>query len=132
MRARGAKVTDLVVLVVAANEGVMPQTIEAINHAKAAKVPIIVAINKIDLPDANLDRVKQRLTEQGLIAEDYGGDTITVPVSARTGEGIDKLLEMILLQADVMELKANRATAPRAAPWSNPNSIAAVARSQPC
>jgi translation initiation factor IF-2 len=107
MRARGAKVTDIVILVVAASEGVMPQTIEAINHSRAAKVPIIVAINKIDLPEANVDRVKQRLTEQGLIPEDYGGDTITVPVSARTREGIDRLLEMILLQADVMELKAN-------------------------
>ncbi len=113
MRARGAKVTDLVVLVVAANEGVMPQTVEAINHARAAKVPIIVAINKIDLPDANLDRVKQRLTEIGLIPEDYGGDTITVGVSARTREGIDKLLEMILLQAEVMELKAPRDRAAR-------------------
>ncbi len=107
MRARGAKVTDIVVLVVAANEGVMPQTQEAINHARAANVPIIVAINKIDLPDANLDNVKQRLTQVGLVPEDYGGDVITVPVSARTGVGIDKLLEMILLQADVMELKAN-------------------------
>jgi translation initiation factor IF-2 len=107
MRARGAKVTDIVILVVAASEGVMPQTIEAINHSRAAKVPIIVAINKIDLPEANVDRVKQRLAEQGLIPEDYGGDTITVPVSARTREGIDRLLEMILLQADVMELKAN-------------------------
>ncbi len=107
MRARGAKVTDIVILVVAANEGVMPQTIEAINHARAANVPIIVAVNKIDLPEANVDRVKQRLTEQGLIPEDYGGDTITVPVSARTGEGIERLLEMVLLQADVMELKAN-------------------------
>ncbi len=113
MRARGAKVTDIVVLVVAANEGVMPQTQEAINHARAAKVPIIVAINKIDLPDANLDNVKQRLTQVGLVPEDYGGDTITVPVSARTGAGIDKLLEMILLQADVMELKANPARAAR-------------------
>ena len=107
MRARGAKVTDIVVLVVAANEGVMPQTQEAINHARAANVPIIVAVNKIDLPDANLDNVKQRLTQVGLVPEDYGGDTIVVPVSARTGAGIDKLLEMILLQADVMELKAN-------------------------
>jgi len=113
MRARGAKVTDIVVLVVAANEGVMPQTQEAINHARAAKVPIIVAINKIDLPDANIDNVKQRLTQVGLVPEDYGGDTIIVPVSARTGEGIDKLLEMILLQADVMELKANPARAAR-------------------
>ena len=113
MRARGAKVTDIVVLVVAANEGVMPQTQEAINHARAANVPIIVAINKIDLPDANLDNVKQRLTQVGLVPEDYGGDTITVPVSARTGAGIDKLLEMIVLQADVMELKANPTRAAR-------------------
>ena len=107
MRARGAKVTDIVVLVVAANEGPMPQTIEALNHARAAKVPVIVAINKIDLPDANVDNVKQKLTQIGLIPEDFGGDAITVAVSARTKEGIDKLLEMILLQADVMELKAN-------------------------
>ncbi|HVC43508.1 MAG TPA: translation initiation factor IF-2 [Candidatus Binataceae bacterium] len=107
MRARGAKVTDIVVLVVAADEGIMPQTIEALNHAKAASVPIIVAINKIDRPEANIDRVKQQLTERGLVPEDYGGETIVVPVSARTREGVDRLLEMILLQADVMELKAN-------------------------
>ena len=107
MRARGAKVTDIVILVVAADEGVMPQTVEALNHARAAKVPIVVAINKVDRPEANVDRVKQQLTEQGLIPEDYGGDTIVVPVSARTGVGIDKLLEMLLLQADVLELKAN-------------------------
>jgi translation initiation factor IF-2 len=107
MRARGAKVTDIVILVVAADEGVMPQTVEALNHARAAKVPIVVAINKIDRPEANVDRVKQQLTEQGLIPEDYGGDTIVVPVSARSGEGIEKLLEMLLLQADVLELKAN-------------------------
>jgi translation initiation factor IF-2 len=107
MRARGAKVTDIVILVVAADEGIMPQTIEALNHARAAGVPVIVAINKIDRPEANVDRVKQQLSEQGLIPEDYGGETITVPVSARTGEGIDRLLEMILLQADVMEVKAN-------------------------
>ena len=107
MRARGAKVTDIVVLVVAADEGIMPQTIEALNHARAAKVPIVVAINKIDRPEANIERVKQQLSEQGLIPEDYGGETITVPVSARTGEGIDRLLEMILLQADVLELKAD-------------------------
>jgi len=106
MRARGAKVTDIVVLVVAADEGVMPQTIEAINHARAAKVPIIAAINKIGRPEANVDRVKQQLSEQGLIPEDYGGQTIAVPVSARSGEGIERLLEMILLQADLMELKA--------------------------
>ena len=107
MRARGAKVTDIVVLVVAADEGVMPQTIEALNHARAAKVPIIVAINKIDRPEANLDRVKQQLSEQGLIPEDYGGDTITVGVSARTREGLDRLLEMVLLQAEILDLKAN-------------------------
>ena len=107
MRARGAKVTDIVILVVAADEGVMPQTVEALNHAKAAKVPIIVAINKIDRPEANVDRVKQQLTEHGLIPEDYGGEVIVAPVSARTREGLDRLLEMILLQADVMDLKAN-------------------------
>jgi translation initiation factor IF-2 len=107
MRARGAKVTDIVILVVAADEGVMPQTIEALNHARAAKVPVIVAINKIDRPEANPDRVKQQLSEQGLIPEDYGGDTITVGVSARTREGLDRLLEMILLQAELLDLKAN-------------------------
>ena len=107
MRARGAKVTDIVVLVVAADEGVMPQTVEAVNHAKAAGVPIIVALNKVDRPEANLDRVKQQLAEMSLIPEDYGGDTIVVPVSARTREGLERLLEMILLQADLMELKAN-------------------------
>ncbi len=107
MRARGAQVTDIAVLVVAANDGVMPQTVEAINHAKAANVPLVVAINKIDLPDANPDRVRTELTEHGVISENWGGDTMMVPVSARTGEGIDKLLEAILLQADVMELKAN-------------------------
>ncbi|HUY20570.1 MAG TPA: translation initiation factor IF-2 [Candidatus Binataceae bacterium] len=107
MRARGAKVTDIVILVVAADEGVMPQTVEALNHAREAKVPIIVALNKIDRPEANIDRVKQQLTERGLIPEDYGGDTITVPVSARSGEGVERLLEMILLQAEVMDLKAN-------------------------
>jgi len=107
MRARGAKVTDIVVLVVAADEGVMPQTIEAVDHAKAAGVPIIVALNKVDRPEANVDRVKQQLTELNLIPEDYGGDTIVVPVSARTREGLERLLEMILLQADLMELKAN-------------------------
>lgn len=107
MRSRGAKVTDIAVLVVAANDGVMPQTVEAINHAKAAGVPIIVAINKIDLPAANLDRVKQELAEQGLIVEEWGGSTIAVPVSALKGEGIDDLLEMILLVAEMEELKAN-------------------------
>jgi len=107
MRARGAQVTDIAVLVVAADDGVMPQTIEAINHAKAANVPIIVAINKIDKSGVNPDRVKQELTEYGLIPEDWGGDTICVPVSAKTKQGIDTLLEMILLVAEMQELKAN-------------------------
>ncbi|MBM4268187.1 MAG: translation initiation factor IF-2, partial [Deltaproteobacteria bacterium] len=108
MRARGAKVTDIVILVVAADDGPMPQTIEAINHSRAAGVPIIVAVNKIDLHDANVDRVKQGLADHGLVPEDWGGDTIFGLVSARTGEGLDHLLEMVLLQADVMDLKANR------------------------
>lgn len=107
MRARGAMATDIAVLVVAADDGVMPQTVEAINHAKAAKVPIIVAINKIDKNNANPDMVKQELTEYGLVAEDWGGDTICVPVSAKTKVGIDNLLEMILLVAEMGELKAN-------------------------
>ena len=107
MRARGTQVTDLAVLVVAADDGVMPQTVEAINHAKAAKVPIIVAINKIDKPDASVDRITQELTEYGLLPEEWGGDTITVPVSALKNEGIDELLEMILLLAEMQELKAN-------------------------
>ncbi|WP_269799213.1 translation initiation factor IF-2 [Bacillus xiapuensis] len=107
MRARGAKITDITILVVAADDGVMPQTIEAINHAKAAEVPIIVAVNKIDKPTANPDRVMQELTEHGLVPEDWGGDTIFVPLSAKHGEGIDTLLEMILLVAEVEELKAS-------------------------
>ena len=107
MRARGAHLTDIVVLVVAANDGVMPQTIEAINHAKEAKVPIIVAINKIDLYEANPDRVKQQLSEYGLIPEEWGGDTIYCPISALKKEGIDNLLENILIEADMLELKAN-------------------------
>jgi len=107
LRARGAKVTDLVVLVVAADDGIMPQTIEAINHAKAAKVPIIVAINKIDKAGANPERVKQALTEYGLVPEDWGGETIVKEVSAHTGEGVDELLELIYLQSEVLELKAN-------------------------
>ncbi len=107
MRMRGANSTDIAILVVAADDGVMPQTIEAINHAKAAGVEIIVAINKIDKPSANIDRVKQELTEYGLIAEDWGGSTVFAPVSAHTKEGIDNLLEMILLTAEVLELKAN-------------------------
>lgn len=107
MRARGAQVTDIAILVVAADDGVMPQTIEAIHHAKAAGTEIIVAINKIDKPGANLDRVKQELATQGLLAPDWGGDVTMVPVSAKTGENMDELLEMVLLTADVLELKAN-------------------------
>ena len=107
MRMRGAQATDIAVLVVAADDGVMPQTIEAINHAKAADVPIVVAINKMDKPAANPDRIMQDLTKYDLVPEDWGGDTIMVPVSAVTGQGVDDLLEMILLQADTMELKAN-------------------------
>ncbi|MBL8291428.1 MAG: translation initiation factor IF-2 N-terminal domain-containing protein, partial [Bryobacterales bacterium] len=107
MRSRGAKVTDIVVLVVAADDGVMPQTLEAIDHARAAKVPIIVAINKIDKPDAQPDRIKQQLSDRGLLAEDWGGDTVMVPVSAKTKQNLDLLLEMILLVADMQNLKAN-------------------------
>ena len=107
MRARGASVTDLAIIVVAADDGVMPQTVEAINHAKAAEVPIIVAVNKMDKPAANPDRVQQELTEHGLVPEAWGGDTIFVPISALKGEGIEELLEMILLTAEVAELKAN-------------------------
>lgn len=107
MRMRGANSTDIAILVVAADDGVMPQTVEAINHAKAAGIEIIVAVNKIDKPGANVERVKQELTEYGLIAEDWGGSTVFVPVSAKSGEGIEQLLEMILLTAEVLELKAN-------------------------
>ena len=107
MRARGTQATDIAVLVVAADDSVMPQTVESINHAKAAEVPVIVAINKMDKPDANPDRVKQDLTQYGLVCEDWGGETICVPVSAVTGQGVNELLEMILLQADMLQLQAN-------------------------
>ena len=107
MRARGAQVTDVVILVVAADDGIMPQTVEAINHSKAAGVPIIVAVNKIDKPESNPERVNQQLTEHGLVCEDWGGDTICVPVSAKKQQNLDELLEMVLLQADVLDLKAN-------------------------
>ncbi|KAI4452969.1 translation initiation factor if-2-related [Holotrichia oblita] len=107
MRARGAKVTDIAILVVAADDGIMPQTVEAIKHAKNAKVPIIVAINKIDKPAANPDKIKQALTEYELVTEEWGGDTMMVPLSAKTGDGIDKLLESILLLAEVNDYKAN-------------------------
>ncbi|MBQ2712901.1 MAG: translation initiation factor IF-2, partial [Clostridia bacterium] len=107
MRARGASVTDVCILVVAADDGIMPQTVEAINHAKAANVPMVVAINKMDKPEANPDRILQQLTEHDVLAEDWGGDTIVVPVSAKKREGLDKLLEMVLLVAEMKELKAN-------------------------
>ena len=107
MRARGAQVTDVVILVVAADDGIMPQTVEAINHCKAANVPMVVAINKMDRPGANPDRVKQELTEHGLVAEDWGGDLVCVPVSAKTHENIDTLLEMVVLTAEMLELRAN-------------------------
>lgn len=113
MRARGARITDIAVLVVAADDGVKPQTVEAINHAKAAEVPIVVAINKMDKPDANPDRVKQQLTEHGLVAEEWGGDTICVPVSATKKTGLEELLDMILLVAEVNEIKANPKRAAR-------------------
>ncbi|MCR4401128.1 MAG: translation initiation factor IF-2, partial [Syntrophomonadaceae bacterium] len=107
MRARGAQATDIAILVVAADDGVMPQTVEAINHARAAGVPVVVAVNKIDKPDANPDRVKQQLAEYGLVPEEWGGDTVMAPVSAKTRVGIPQLLEMVLLVADMKELKAN-------------------------
>jgi translation initiation factor IF-2 len=107
MRSRGAQATDIVILVVAADDGVMPQTVEAIDHAKAAKVPIVVAINKIDKPDANPERVKQQLTDMGLVVEEWGGDTVCVPISAKRAQGISDLLENIFLVADILELKAN-------------------------
>ena len=107
MRARGAQITDIAILVVAANDGVMPQTVEAINHAKAAEIPIIVAVNKMDLPDANFEKVQQELMKYELVPEEWGGTTIYVPISAKKNQGIDNLLEMVLLQADILELKAN-------------------------
>ncbi len=113
MRARGAKATDIVILVVAADDGVMPQTIEAVHHAKAAKVPIVVAVNKIDKPEANPERIKQELVAQQVVPEGWGGDTMFVEVSAKTGKGIDSLLESVLLQAEVLELKAAQDTPAR-------------------
>jgi translation initiation factor IF-2 len=112
LRAHGASITDVVILVVAADDGVKPQTIEAINHAKSANVPIVVAINKSDLPSANIDRVKGQLVENGLNPEDWGGKTVTVPISAKTGEGVNDLLEMVLLTSDVLELKADPEATP--------------------
>ncbi len=110
MRARGAQITDIVVIVVAANDGVMPQTIESIDHAKAAEVPMIVAINKMDLPEADPDRVKRELSEHGVLVEDWGGKVQAVPVSAKTGDGIEDIMSSILLEAEVLELTANKDT----------------------
>ena len=107
MRARGAQITDIAIIIVAADDGIKPQTVEAIDHAKAAGVSILVAINKIDKPGANVEKVKQELMNYGLVPEEWGGDTICVPISAKTGEGIDNLLEMLLLIADMKDLKAN-------------------------
>ena len=107
MRARGAEVTDIAILVVAADDGIMPQTVEAINHIKAANVPMIVAINKMDKPEANPDRIKQQLTEHDILPEEWGGDAICVPISAKTGMGLDELKKMILLVAEMQDLKAN-------------------------
>ncbi len=115
MRARGAMVTDIAILVVAADDGIMPQTVEAINHAKAANIPIVVAINKMDLPNANPDNIRQQLTQYGLLAEEWGGDTIICPISAKTGEGVEELLENVLLVAEMRELKANPDRAARGA-----------------
>ena len=114
MRARGAKVTDIVILIVAADDGVMPQTIESINHAKAANVKLIVAINKMDKPTANPERVMEGLTKYGIITEDWGGDVACIPVSALTGMGINDLLERIALEAEVMELRPTPTAVPRA------------------
>ena len=108
MRARGAKVTDIVVIVVAANDSVMPQTIEAINHAKAAEVPLIIAINKIDLPDIDLEKVKRELSENNILVEDWGGKVQAIPISAKTGQGIDDLLSSMLIESEMLELKANK------------------------
>jgi translation initiation factor IF-2 len=113
MRARGAKVTDIVVIVVAANDGVMPQTVEAIDHAKAAKVPIIIAINKMDLPDVDPERVKRELSEHEVLVEDWGGKIQAIPISAKTGEGIDNLLSSMLIESEMLELKANYETLAR-------------------
>ena len=107
MRARGAMITDVAILVVAADDGIMPQTVESINHAKAANIPIIVAINKMDKPEANPERLKEQLTKYELVPEEWGGETIICPISAKTGEGIDNLLEMVNLTAEMQELKAN-------------------------
>ena len=113
MRARGAKVTDIVVLVVAANDGVMPQTIEAIDHAKAAEVPLVIAINKTDLPDIDIERIKRELSERDVLVEDWGGKVQAIPISAKTGDGIDDLLSSIILETEMLELKANKDTLAR-------------------
>ena len=132
MRARGARVTDIAVLVVAADDGVMPQTVEAIDHARAAGVPIVVALNKIDLADGKSDRIKTELSERGVVIEEYGGDVPLVSVSAKTGEGIDDLLETILLTSDATWSPRPTPTGPRSARSSRPSSTAAAARWPPC
>ena len=131
MRARGAEVTDIVVLVVAADDGVMPQTVEAINHAKAAEVPIVVAINKIDRDDADPNRVMQQLSEHGLVPESWGGDTITVEISALQSIGIDDLLEQLVVLAEVLELKAEPGGRRPGHACSRRTSTSAAARSPP-
>ena len=113
MRARGAKVTDIVVLVVAANDGVMPQTKEAIDHANAANVPLVIAINKIDLPDIDLERIKRELSENNVLVEDWGGKIQAIPISAKTGQGIDELLSSMIIECEILELKANKETLAR-------------------
>ena len=113
MRARGAMITDVAILVVAADDGIMPQTVESINHAKAAEIPIIVAINKMDKPTANPDRIMQQLTEYELVPEEWGGETIICPISAKTGMGIDNLLDMVVLTAEMRELKPTPTVRPR-------------------
>ena len=132
MRARGAKVTDIAVIVVAADDGVMPQTTEAIDHAKAAGVPMVIAVNKIDKESADPNRVRGELAAQGLTPEDWGGETIFCDVSAKTRQGLDNLLDMILLVAEVEELQGEPGRARRAAPWSSRGSTPAAARSRPC
>ena len=132
MRARGAKVTDIVILVVAADDGVMPQTIEAIDHAQAAKVPIIVAVNKIDKPEAMPDRVKKQLGDRGLVPEDWGGKTVFVDVSAKQKTNLNQLLEMITLTADVRKPESSSGPRGGRRMCSKPSSIADAAPSPPC
>ena len=132
MRARGAQVTDIAIIVVAADDGVMPQTAEAIDHARAAQVPLVIALNKIDKPNANPDHVKQQLADYGVVIEEYGGDVVCVPVSAKKGTGIDELLEMILLVADLQDLQAQTRTDARPAQSSRRGAIQPAASRRRC